>query len=139
MTSSQETLERIHTALEAAREVLSRFTPGAIAAEYKSGLDPVTAADRAVDAVLRKSLLREDEGWLSEESVDDFARLGKQRVWVVDPLDGTREFVQGIAWLLLAAESLPQARQAMEAELPKISPSQMASAQKLKASLVHRQ
>ena len=94
--SSKETLERIHAALEAAREVLNRFTPGAIAAEYKAGHDPVTAADRAVDAVLRKNLLREGEGWLSEESVDDFSRLGKQRVWVVDPLDGTREFVQGI-------------------------------------------
>src|SRR6201993_246041 len=96
MTSSKETLERIHAALEAAREVLNRFTPGAIEAEYKAGHDPVTEADRAVDAVLRKNLLRDGEGWLSEESVDDFTRLEKQRVWVVDPLDGTREFVQGI-------------------------------------------
>jgi myo-inositol-1(or 4)-monophosphatase len=96
MTSSKETLERIHAALEAAREVLSRFTPGAIEAEYKAGHDPVTEADRTVDAVLRKNLLRDGEGWLSEESVDDFTRLDKQRVWVVDPLDGTREFVQGI-------------------------------------------
>jgi myo-inositol-1(or 4)-monophosphatase len=96
MTSSEETLERIHAALEAAREVLNRFTPGAIAAEYKAGHDPVTEADRAVNDVLHKLLLREGEGWLSEETVDDFSRLGKQRVWVVDPLDGTREFVQGI-------------------------------------------
>src|SRR6266536_1812148 len=96
MISSKETLERIHAALEAAREVLGRFTPGAIKAEYKAGHDPVTEADRAVDAVLRKNLLRDGEGWLSEESVDDFTRLGKQLVWVVDPLDGTREFVQGI-------------------------------------------
>ena len=94
--SSKETLERIHAALEAAREVLNRFTPGAIAAEYKAGHDPVTEADRAIDAVLRENLLRDGEGWLSEESVDDFTRLDKQRVWVVDPLDGTREFVQGI-------------------------------------------
>ncbi len=91
-----DTLQRIHTALEAAREVLNRFTPGAIETEYKSGHDPVTEADRAVDEVLKKNLLRDDEGWLSEETVDDFTRLDKQRVWVVDPLDGTREFVQGI-------------------------------------------
>jgi myo-inositol-1(or 4)-monophosphatase len=96
MTSSQETLERIHAALEAAREVLNRFTPGAIEAEYKVGHDPVTEADRAVDSVLRKNLLRAGEGWLSEETIDDFSRLDKPRVWVVDPLDGTREFVQGI-------------------------------------------
>lgn len=98
MTNSAyaETLQRIQSALEAAREVLSRFTAGAIEAEYKAGHDPVTEADRAVDAVLRKELLREGEGWLSEESVDDLARLDKSRAWVVDPLDGTREFVAGI-------------------------------------------
>jgi myo-inositol-1(or 4)-monophosphatase len=95
-SSSTETLERIHAALEAARTVLNRFTPGAIEAEYKVGHDPVTEADRAVDDILRKMLLRDGEGWLSEETVDDFTRLDKQRVWVVDPLDGTREFVQGI-------------------------------------------
>src|SRR5215468_11202522 len=96
MTSSHETLQRIHAALEAAREVLNRFTPGAIEAEFKAGHDPVTEADRAVDAVLKKNLLRDGEGWLSEESVDDLSRLDKECVWVVDPLDGTREFVQGI-------------------------------------------
>jgi myo-inositol-1(or 4)-monophosphatase len=94
--NSAETLERIHTALEAAREVLNRFTPGAIATQYKVGHDPVTEADRAVDDILRKTLLRPGEGWLSEETVDDFTRLDKQRVWVVDPLDGTREFVEGV-------------------------------------------
>jgi myo-inositol-1(or 4)-monophosphatase len=96
MISSQETLERIHAALEAGREVLNRYTPGAIEAEYKAGHDPVTEADRAVDEVLRRELLRGDEGWLSEESVDDSSRLDRERVWVVDPLDGTREFVLGI-------------------------------------------
>jgi len=94
--SSAEILERIHVALEAARAVLNRFSPGAVEAEYKVGHDPVTEADRAVDAVLHKVLLRAGEGWLSEERVDDFTRLEKQRVWVVDPLDGTREFLQGI-------------------------------------------
>jgi myo-inositol-1(or 4)-monophosphatase len=91
-----EILERIEAALETARQVFSRFTPGEIEAEYKSGHDPVTEADKAVDAALRGLLLRADEGWLSEESVDDFSRLEKRRVWVVDPLDGTREFVAGI-------------------------------------------
>lgn len=91
-----ETLHRIHLALESARQVFTRFTLGAIEAEYKAGHDPVTEADRAVDAVLRQELLREGEGWLSEESVDDLSRLENKRVWIVDPLDGTREFVAGI-------------------------------------------
>src|SRR5271165_1442222 len=98
MTDSfqQDILRRIESALEAARVILSRFTAGAIETEYKVGHDPVTEADRAVDAALRRELLRDGEGWLSEESVDDLSRLEKSHVWVVDPLDGTREFVAGI-------------------------------------------
>ncbi len=97
MTSEYaDILQRIEAAIEAARTVFARFTPGQIETEYKIGHDPVTEADRAVDAVLRQNLLRDGEGWLSEETVDDLARLDKSRVWVVDPLDGTREFVQGI-------------------------------------------
>ena len=91
-----DTLARIQSALEAARQFLTRFTAGAIEAEYKAGHDPVTEADKAVDAVLQKELLRAGEGWLSEESVDDLSRLERKRVWIVDPLDGTREFVAGI-------------------------------------------
>src|SRR5438128_6267413 len=94
--SNSDVLQRIQSALEAARQILGRFTAGAIEAEYKAGHDPVTEADKCVDAVLRKELLREGEGWLSEESVDDLARLNANRVWIVDPLDGTREFVAGI-------------------------------------------
>jgi myo-inositol-1(or 4)-monophosphatase len=96
LKSYADILKRIHAALEASRAVFARFTPGAIETEYKIGHDPVTEADRALDAVLRKELLREGEGWLSEESVDDPIRLQRSHVWVVDPLDGTREFVKGI-------------------------------------------
>jgi myo-inositol-1(or 4)-monophosphatase len=89
-------LERIGAALDQARAIFTRFTPGEIAAEYKAGHDPVTLADRELDVALRKHLLGEGEGWLSEESADDQSRLQYERVWVVDPLDGTREFVEGI-------------------------------------------
>jgi myo-inositol-1(or 4)-monophosphatase len=97
MTSAyQDILKRIEAAIGEARAIFARFTPGAIDAEFKAGHDPVTEADRAIDDVLRQNLLRDGEGWLSEESVDDLSRLEKTRVWVVDPLDGTREFVKGI-------------------------------------------
>jgi myo-inositol-1(or 4)-monophosphatase len=89
-------LQRIQAAIGASRPVFARFTAGAIETEYKVGHDPVTEADRALDAALRKELLRDGEGWLSEESADDLIRLQRSRVWVIDPLDGTREFVQGI-------------------------------------------
>ncbi len=95
-SSYSDILVRIERALEEARVVFARFTPGEVQAEFKAGHDPVTEADRAVDAVLRQNLLRDGEGWLSEESADDLSRLERQRVWVVDPLDGTREFVMGL-------------------------------------------
>jgi len=76
--------------------IFDRFTPGRVATEYKSGSDPVTEADRQLDSALRNALLRDGEGWLSEESVDDASRFDKEFVWIVDPLDGTREFVSGI-------------------------------------------
>ena len=97
MTSAHsDILQRIEMAISAAREIFRRYTPGAIDAEFKAGHDPVTEADRAIDAALKKALLRDGEGWLSEESVDDLSRLEKKKLWVVDPLDGTREFVKGI-------------------------------------------
>lgn len=98
MTSHRysDVIHRIEAALEAARGVFSRFTPGEVQAEFKAGHDPVTEADRALDAVLRKNLLRDGEGWLSEESADDPIRLEKEQIWIVDPLDGTREFVEGL-------------------------------------------
>ncbi len=89
-------LDRIEEALDLAAAALEPFTPGAIASRLKEGDDPVTAADIAVNEVLLETLPREDEGWLSEETADDASRLGRRRVWVVDPVDGTREFIQGI-------------------------------------------
>ena len=94
--SLQEDLERIQEALERARAAFQRFTPGEIESRTKQGDDPVTEADTTVDTLLRELLPRDGEGWLSEETRDDLSRLEKRRVWVVDPLDGTREFVTGI-------------------------------------------
>jgi len=89
-------LDRIREALERANVALQRFTPGEIDARRKSGDDPVTEADTTIDTLLRELLPQDGEGWLSEETEDDLSRLDRRRVWVVDPLDGTREFVTGI-------------------------------------------
>jgi myo-inositol-1(or 4)-monophosphatase len=89
-------LERIEQALTAAAAVLADYTPGFIDATRKSGGDPVTEADEKVDELLRELLPETGDGWLSEETVDSPRRLAARRVWVVDPLDGTREFVEGI-------------------------------------------
>lgn len=89
-------LERIAGALDEAAAVLRAFAATDLVAESKGAAGPVTAADREVDALLRDRLVRPGEGWLSEETEDDPARLDCQRVWVVDPLDGTHELLAGV-------------------------------------------
>jgi myo-inositol-1(or 4)-monophosphatase len=61
----------------------------------KNDRSPVTTADLEVNRILREMQQTDfpDDGWLSEESPDDPARLGKARVWIVDPIDGTKAFV----------------------------------------------
>ena len=58
---------------------------------------PVTEADLAVNDMLKAMLLeaRPDYGWLSEETPDDAARLGRESVFIIDPIDGTRAFIAG--------------------------------------------
>jgi len=64
----------------------------------KSYHNPVTTADHDADAFLKQALLEAypQYGWLSEETVDSRERLNHERVWVVDPLDGTKEFIEGV-------------------------------------------
>ncbi len=88
---------------------------GAVALDYfhngfdvreKNPGDPVTNADIAVDDALREALLadRDGYGWLSEESETRAPQTDPRRVWVVDPIDGTRGFVAGNhEWAVSAA------------------------------------
>ena len=63
------------------------------------GQGPVTEADLEVDAMLHRDLMaaRPDYGWLSEETADGPERLSRRRVFVIDPIDGTRAFMEGSA------------------------------------------
>ncbi len=96
MKTHAHILERITEAIRTAQTVVAKFTPGEITPEWKGVNDPVTAADRALDEALKQALPRGDEGWFSEETTDDSSRLAHRRLWIIDPLDGTREFVAGI-------------------------------------------
>ena len=95
-SQQREYLERIEAALTRAAELAEGYAPGTFDIHDRGGRDVVTEVDRKISGILRKQLLRESEGWLSEEDVDDRLRLSREIVWVVDPLDGTREFVDGI-------------------------------------------
>ena len=93
--ASERDLRRARDGLAAAMAVLRRHAEHDVHVEWKDGGSPVTAADLEVDALLRGALPERGDGWLSEESVDDELRLHCSRVWIVDPLDGTRAFAAG--------------------------------------------
>jgi len=79
---------------EAGSLALSMFG-GPVRNWTKAESSPVSEADIAADRLLRERLTAIDPqiAWLSEESVDDPARLSARRVWIVDPIDGTRAFL----------------------------------------------
>jgi myo-inositol-1(or 4)-monophosphatase len=80
-----------------AGEETLRFAVDGFEILQKPDQSPVTSADLAVNQVLQSRLASEfpQDGWLSEESPDSPDRLQKRRVWVVDPIDGTKAFISG--------------------------------------------
>jgi len=98
MTQSlSDDLALILDAAHAAGELALALRGQGLDVEYKAGNSPVTNADLAADSLLktRLRLARPDYGWLSEETADDPARLTARRLFVVDPIDGTRAFAKG--------------------------------------------
>ncbi len=90
-------LDLIIGAARDAGELAMRLQTAGLDVSMKEDGSPVSGADLAVDALLADRLCsaRPDYGWLSEESPDDKVRLKRRRVFVVDPIDGTRAFVRG--------------------------------------------
>jgi len=93
-------LELIRAAAIAAGDLALSERDKGIKVWSKSGGSPVTSADLAVDALLKDMLLtaRPDYGWLSEETADSSERLSRERIFIVDPIDGTRAFMKNAAW-----------------------------------------
>jgi myo-inositol-1(or 4)-monophosphatase len=98
-------LEHARAAAIEAGDILRRyFREGSYEVGSKGRDNPVTTADLEADEALREHLSGAfpDYGWLSEETADNSARLSRRRVWIVDPLDGTKEFIKGIAEFVVA-------------------------------------
>lgn len=97
------------TVEQAGRMAMSFFVPGARTSARvwsKAGGSPVTEADVSVDTFLkvRLSQVLPEAGWLSEETRDDLGRLGRDLIWIVDPIDGTRSFLNGrLDWSVAVA------------------------------------
>src|SRR5579864_6772939 len=104
-TNYDRELQVARDAAIAAGEILQRyFRDGGYQVDSKGKNNPVTTADFEADSKL-KQILRDAfpaYGWLSEETVDNDDRLTRERVWIVDPLDGTKEFIKGIPEFVVA-------------------------------------
>lgn len=79
-------------AKEAGREIMKIYQRD-FAVNYKSGNNPVTDADIVANSIIEKGLLKFGYPILSEETLDDARRLSAKRIWIVDPLDGTKDFI----------------------------------------------
>ncbi|MXO48076.1 3'(2'),5'-bisphosphate nucleotidase CysQ [Erythrobacter vulgaris] len=92
--------KRLESIVAQAGEIALGLWPGAgaeLESWEKTPGSPVCEADLAVDAFLKRELgaLLPSAGWLSEETADDPERLERDLIWLVDPVDGTRDFIRG--------------------------------------------
>lgn len=104
MKRHQQDVARIVCALEAGAKLYRSRSMESVRIDRKQGGDPVTDAEREVNQLLFEMLVQPRDGWLSEESADNPERLQRSRIWLVDPLDGTKEYVSGIPeWCISVA------------------------------------
>lgn len=101
-STSRDMERELDVAIAAARaagSIIRRYYDTPITVQEKATDHPVTAADVEADRAIRFIISRDfpNDGWLSEETADSRDRLARRRVWIVDPLDGTKEFIQHIA------------------------------------------
>jgi 3'(2'),5'-bisphosphate nucleotidase len=84
----------LRLAHEAGAAIMGYYQTG-LDVDRKAGDEPVTEADQVADGLIAAALRAAfpNDGLLTEESDDDLSRLSKSRVWIVDPLDGTTEFI----------------------------------------------
>ncbi len=102
-------MRELEVAIAAAREagavVRSLYGKGvAVVEKGDRGESPLTEADTRANQAIHRAIEATfpADGWLSEESRDSPERLSRRRVWIVDPLDGTKEFVKKIPELAVA-------------------------------------
>lgn len=93
---SRELAVAVAVARNVAPGILTARAAG-VSVERKEGDEPVTEADRAANRVLVETLRAAfpDDAILSEEEPDDGSRFAKERVWMIDPIDGTKDFIAG--------------------------------------------
>ena len=104
----EDDLEIALKASKKAGDIIMKYYKHDYEINEKGYHNPVTTADKEADSFLKNTLLdaRPDYGWLSEETIDSTSRLSKERVWIVDPLDGTLNFTRGYEMVHVTAHNL---------------------------------
>ena len=115
MSNYSSELATIYSALTHASERLQRITYEGLKVQIKSDGSPVTNADLEVNQILQQALLTAFPGdaWLSEESPDSPARLQSQRVWILDPIDGTKPFIKSLPHYTISLALIDQGQPAI--------------------------
>ena len=95
MVAMQKELYVARELAVSAGAILMNYFEKSVSVDWKAPGDPVTAADREANDFIVNALRKEfpEHGILSEEQEDDFGRLDRTQVWMIDPMDGTREFI----------------------------------------------
>ena len=98
MPSYTHELKTIRAAMDLARTRLQRIHYEGLQVQVKSDGSPVSNGDLEVNQILQYELLKAfpNDAWLSEESPDNLSRLQSQRVWILDPIDGTKPFIKSL-------------------------------------------
>lgn len=93
MKDIKQILEHVIKTIKQAGEAAMFYYEKDYEIKDKGGDSPVTDADLASEKVILEEIKKYDFGILSEETTDDKKRLGKERVWLIDPMDGTKDFI----------------------------------------------
>lgn len=93
MNDLNKILEDVITVIRQAGNTVMSFYNKDYRVQDKGNDSPITEADLASEKIILEGLKKYDYGILSEETTDDKSRLEKDRVWIIDPLDGTKDFI----------------------------------------------
>ena len=93
-----EELDIAESAAKEAGAAIMGLFKGKFDVHEKSINNPVTTADLEANRLIRETIHKNfpQDGWLSEEDKDGAERLQRSRLWVIDPIDGTKEFIEGV-------------------------------------------